>query len=52
MSENGNMKFRREARAIEKREKRKQPPIFYELSIPLGILHIISPIIITISPLH
>lgn len=45
MSKNGNIKFRREARGTEKR-KRKQAHIFYDLDIPPGLLHIISPIII------
>ena len=40
ISENGNMKFKSEAKLIEKkRKKRKQTPIFYELGIPLGLLH-------------
>lgn len=40
ISENGNMKFNSEATFIEKRKKRKQTPIFNELGIPLGLLHI------------
>ena len=42
ISENGNMKFKSEATFIEKKKKRKQIPIFYELGIPLDLLHIFS----------
>ena len=41
ISENGNTKFKSEATFIEKK-KREQTPIFYELGIPLDLLHIFS----------